>query len=65
MNAHHTPCFGHHFPRGLITYRENTLMGLYAFLPDVVFKPVGESLGDKDEFLLSTALGIFKGQPRS
>jgi hypothetical protein len=53
MNAHNTASFGHHFFRGLITYWENALMGLNPFSPDIVLKPIRESLGDEDEFMLS------------
>jgi len=61
MNAHHTSCLGHHFPCGFITNRENPLMGLNAFFPTVVFEPVRKPLGNEDEFLLPSTLGLSKG----
>lgn len=49
MNPHHTARFGHHFPSGLITYREDTLLGFNALFPDVVLEPVRKPLGDEDK----------------
>ena len=63
MNAHHTACFGHHFPCSLITYWKNELFGLNGFFPDIIFESVGESLGDENEFLIPTTLGISEGKP--
>ena len=62
MNAHLTAGFCHHGPRSLIAYRENSLMGLNVFLPDVIFESVSEPLRDEDEFLLSATLGVPEGQ---
>jgi hypothetical protein len=59
MNAYHAACFGHHFPCGFITNRKNALMGLNVFFSVVIFQPIGEPLGNKDEFFLPTTLGLF------
>ncbi len=62
MNADHTTCLGYHFPCYLITYWENTLMGLNIFLPDIILKPVCKPLWNEDKFLFPAAFGIFEGQ---
>ena len=62
MNTHHTTRFGNHFPPSLITYRENSLIWLNAFFPDVVLEAVSEPLRDENEFLLPITLGLPEGQ---
>lgn len=60
MNAHNTSRFGDHFPCRRITYRKNALMGLNVFFPNIVLEPVGDSLGDKNEFLFPAAFWLSK-----
>ena len=62
MNAHHAARLGHHFPRCLITYRKNPLIGLNPFSSDIVLESVGKLLRDEDEFLLPATLEISEGQ---
>ena len=62
MNTQNTTCFGNHLSRSLIAYGEYPLVRLHTLIPDVVPESVSESLGDEDECLLSSTLGVSEGQ---
>ena len=62
MNTHDAACFGHHFPRSLITDGKDALMGLNAFFPDIILEPISYPLGNKYEFMLSPTFWVPEGQ---
>jgi hypothetical protein len=58
MNPGQISCFLDHDSRRRVSNRKNSLFGLDSFFPDVIFQTICDFLGNKNDFLPSSAFGV-------